>query len=71
MSVTHPVARLADDLAAAAGSPVELERPGDAAHGDYATNVALRLAPSRGRAPRELAAEIAAGAVDSGVVERA
>ena len=49
------VAELAAQLAEAAGAEVELERPGDAAHGDYATNVALRLAPAQKRAPRELA----------------
>ena len=38
-----------------AGSPVELERPADPEHGDYATNVALRLAPTRRQSPRELA----------------
>ncbi len=42
-----------------AGAPVELERPADPTHGDYATNVALRMAPQRGRPPRELAEEIA------------
>src|SRR5262249_1330133 len=35
------------------------ERPSDPTHGDYATNVALRLAGSRRRPPRELAAELA------------
>jgi arginyl-tRNA synthetase len=63
-----PVARLAAALAEIAGAPVELERPGDPAHGDYATNVALRVAPSRGRAPLELAEEIAAAALERGLV---
>ena len=63
-----PVARLAAALSDIAGVPVELERPGDPAHGDYATNVALRLAASRSRPPRELAEEIAAAAVDGGLV---
>jgi arginyl-tRNA synthetase len=53
------VERLAGALAGLAGAPVELERPADSAHGDYATNVALRLAPSRKVAPRELAQELA------------
>src|SRR3954454_16317348 len=39
------VERLAAELSEAAGAPVELERPREATHGDYATNVALRLAP--------------------------
>jgi arginyl-tRNA synthetase len=61
--VKDPVRSLAESLAEVAGAPVELERPGDPSHGDYATNVALRLAPSQQRAPRDLAAEIAAEAV--------
>ena len=35
------VERLAERVAAIVGSPVELERPADPSHGDYATNVAL------------------------------
>jgi arginyl-tRNA synthetase len=54
-----PVGALTTALAEIAGVPVELERPADAAHGDYATNVALRLAGSRGAAPRAGAAELA------------
>jgi arginyl-tRNA synthetase len=61
--VKDPVSRLADELAEISGAPVELERPGDAEHGDYATNVALRLAPTRQRPPHDLAAEIAAEAL--------
>jgi arginyl-tRNA synthetase len=53
------VERLAGALAGLAGAAVTLERPSDAAHGDYATNVALRLAPARKQAPRELAQELA------------
>jgi arginyl-tRNA synthetase len=65
------IAELAAGLAEAAQAEVELERPGDAEHGDYATNVALRLAPVRKRSPREVAAELAAAAVDLPGVERA
>jgi arginyl-tRNA synthetase len=65
------VASLAARLAEIAGGPLELERPNDPEHGDYATNVALRLAPTRGRPPRELADEIAAAAVAVPEVERA
>jgi arginyl-tRNA synthetase len=65
------VARLADALTKVAGAPVELERPADAEHGDYATSVALRLAPTRRRAPRDLAAAIAAEALERGLVEAA
>jgi arginyl-tRNA synthetase len=63
--------RLEDELSALAGAELELERPGKAEHGDYATNVALRVAPSRGRPPRELAADLAASAGSFPAVERA
>jgi arginyl-tRNA synthetase len=66
-----PVKTLAAALASAAGAEVELERPGDAEHGDYATNLALRLAGARRKPPREIAAEIAAAAEGIPVVERA
>jgi arginyl-tRNA synthetase len=65
------ISRLAAQLAEAAGADVELERPADPAHGDYATSVALRLAPVRKRAPRELAEELAAAAAALPEVERA
>ena len=67
----HAVDRLAGQLARIAGATVELERPGKAEHGDYATNVAMRLAPERRRNPRELAEELAAQAADLPQVERA
>jgi arginyl-tRNA synthetase len=55
----------------AAGTPrVELERPRDEAHGDFATNAALMLAPVLRRKPREVAEEVAARAGDlPGVAE--
>jgi len=66
-----PVTRLADALADAIGATVELERPSDPAHGDYATNAALRFAGTRRRPPRELASELAASAAQLPEVERA
>jgi arginyl-tRNA synthetase len=66
-----PASALATRLAEAAGAEVELERPSDPAHGDYATNVALRLAPVRKRAPRELAEELATAAAALPDVARA
>jgi arginyl-tRNA synthetase len=54
-----------------AGAEVKLERPTKPEHGDYATNVALQLAPARGRAPREFAEELAAAAGRLEAVERA
>jgi arginyl-tRNA synthetase len=55
----NAVDRLAARLSELAGASVELERPSDPAHGDYATNVALRTAPQRKRPPVELAGELA------------
>ena len=69
--LADPVARLADELSSIAGAPVTLERPGDAEHGDYATNVALKLAGLQKRPPREIAEEIAQRVVESGLAERA
>jgi arginyl-tRNA synthetase len=65
------VDRLAAKVAEAAGVPVELERPSDPAHGDYATSAALRAAPAQRRAPRDLAEEIARAAETLPEVERA
>ena len=67
----NAVDRLAGQLAGLADAPVELERPGKAEHGDYATNVAMRLGPARRRPPRELAEELAAQALELPAVERA
>jgi arginyl-tRNA synthetase len=65
------VARLAADLSRIAEAPVELERPADAAHGDFATNVALRLAGARRLPPRTIAEELAAAVTELPQVERA
>jgi arginyl-tRNA synthetase len=62
-----PVSRLAERV----GAGVTLERPGDAEHGDYATNAALRLAGARRQAPRELAAELVDAAQSLPEVDRA
>ena len=49
-------AAVADSSLALAQAPeIELERPRDAAHGDWACPVALRLAKEAGRAPRDIA----------------
>ena len=65
------IERLEAALGAAAGTEVALERPGDAAHGDYATNVALRLAGARKQAPRAIAEELLAQATMLADVDRA
>ncbi len=61
-------ARLAEQVRAAVrrafpdveAPDIELERPKNADHGDFATNVALQLARRVGRKPREAAAAIVA-----------
>ena len=58
------------ELAAALGPDVVLDRPSDPAHGDFATNAALKLAGARRRPPRELAAELAEEAARLPGVER-
>ncbi len=60
MDGSDPTRALAVVLAEVAGAPVELERPADPRHGDYATNVALRLAGERRQPPREVAEELCA-----------
>ena len=64
--MADPVEQLAAALTEAAGAPVTLDRPADATHGDYATNVALQLAGKTRRPPREIADELvlAAAAID-------
>ncbi len=69
--MANAVARLSEEITKLAGATAELERPSDPAHGDYATNVALRTAPARKKAPRELAAELVDSVVALGKVERA
>jgi arginyl-tRNA synthetase len=58
-------------LSELAAAPVELERPQDPAHGDYATNVALQSAPKHRRAPREFAEELVQRAVELDEIDRA
>jgi arginyl-tRNA synthetase len=66
-----PVQTLAAALSGVAGAELELERPADAEHGDYATNAALQLAGARRKSPREIAAEIAEAAAGLDVIDRA
>ncbi len=65
------VARLTEALSAAVEAPVQLERPSEASHGDYATNVALRLAGEQKRQPRDVAQDVVAHAAALPGVERA
>jgi arginyl-tRNA synthetase len=63
--------RLEEELGRAAGAPVTLERPASAEHGDYATNVALRLTGIQKRPPLEIAEELAVAATSLPGVDRA
>ncbi|HEY6032009.1 MAG TPA: arginine--tRNA ligase, partial [Gaiellaceae bacterium] len=67
----NAVQRLAAAVQNIAGAPVELERPADPSHGDYATNVALATAREHRRPPRERAQEIADAVAALAEVERA
>ena len=70
LAKAQALADLETELSRLAGAPVELERPTRAEHGDFATNVALRIAAERRRQPRELAGEIAGAAAELADVER-
>ena len=62
MEGIDPIRALETAVAGLAGVPVELERPADARHGDYATNVALRLAGQQAAAaPRGRRGALRAG----------
>jgi arginyl-tRNA synthetase len=67
----NAVARLAARLSELADAPVELERPQDPSHGDYATNVALQSAAHHRSRPREFAAGLAERAAALDEIERA
>ena len=60
-----PISALHDSIASAVSAlagevpDLALERPANADHGDYATSVAMRLAPALGRNPREIGEELA------------
>ena len=72
-AISLAVARIVRTLfPEAAASDVVVERPRDAAHGDYATSIALALAKPAKRNPRELAAAIAAalGSALPGLIEQ-
>jgi arginyl-tRNA synthetase len=56
---------------AAADAAVELERPKNLEHGDFATNVALRLAKRVGGKPRDVATAIVAALADSTEIAKA
>ncbi len=57
--LAEPIEAAVRELSGDDAAEVVLERPGDPEHGDFATTVALRLAPGLRRAPREIAQELA------------
>jgi arginyl-tRNA synthetase len=61
------VARIAGD---GIQVPLVIERPKQAQHGDYATNVALQLAKTLKRNPREIAVSLLAALAPSPIVDR-
>jgi arginyl-tRNA synthetase len=68
---TLAVDRLTARLSDAAGASVQLERPNDPTHGDFATNVALQNAAQHGLQPREYATELAGRTAALDEIERA
>jgi len=69
--LTEPIELAAQALGADRRVDVALERPSDPEHGDFASAVAMRLAPVLRRAPRDVAADLAERADFAGLVERA
>ena len=71
--LAQALAKLPDSLRAAPleRSAIVVERTRDAQHGDYASNIALRLAKQAGRKPRELAAAILAALPPHALLARA
>jgi arginyl-tRNA synthetase len=71
--VGHAVQRLVGTVLREPPSPgtVVVERARDAQHGDFATNVALRLAKAAGRTPQDLAQLIVAALPTNSIVMRA
>ncbi len=63
----HALAQVAPDATTA----IELDRPKQASHGDYACNLAMQLARALKRNPRELATAILAALPDSPLVAKA
>jgi arginyl-tRNA synthetase len=66
------ISRLVGSLLAQAVDPswINVERARDASHGDYTCNIALRLAKTAGRPPREIAQAIVAAMPHSPLIAR-
>ena len=68
--LSEPIQAAARELTEDGAPEVSLERPSDPEHGDFATTVALRLAPVLRRPPRDVAAELASLAELGDLVQR-
>jgi arginyl-tRNA synthetase len=68
--VRTALTRMGNESCAGAAALVVVERTRDAQHGDFATNIALRLAKAARRNPRELAQAIIAALPPSALVVR-
>jgi len=62
---------LASVAPTAAETPIHLERPRDATHGDFATNLAMQLAKALKKNPREIANQLLAELPRSALVVKA
>ena len=62
---------LASVAPAAADTPIQLERPRDPSHGDFATNLAMQLARALKKNPREIAQQLVNELPVSGLVTAA
>jgi arginyl-tRNA synthetase len=69
--LTEALRALGPDLIAPGAAAPEVDRTKDPAHGDFATNIALRLAKSARSKPRDLAAAIVAKLPANDVIARA
>ncbi|MDR2164651.1 MAG: arginine--tRNA ligase [Zoogloeaceae bacterium] len=63
-------AALASIAPEAVGTPIQLERPREAAHGDFSSNLAMQLARRMKKNPRELAARLIAELPVSALVKK-
>ncbi|MBT8107912.1 MAG: arginine--tRNA ligase [Gammaproteobacteria bacterium] len=70
--IDHALAQLPELRDAAAGIPIDgtVERTRDPSHGDFACNIAMRLAKPARRSPRDIAAMIVAALGDSTSVDK-
>ncbi|MFZ2269363.1 MAG: arginine--tRNA ligase [Azonexus sp.] len=62
---------LASVAPAATDTPIQLERPRDPTHGDFATNLAMQLAKALKKNPREIAQQLVNELPPSGLVTKA